>query len=159
MVAHERSAQNLIPVRSSIGQQTAPVSLDQLRPLLHGLNREQRQAVTHGTGPLLVLAGPGTGKTEVVTRRVAWLIASKRARPREILALTFTAKAAAEMQARIDVLVPYGQADTTVQTFHAFGDAVLREHAFELGLAGDLRLLSRAEAILLLREELFSLGL
>ena len=61
---------------------------------------------THGEGPLLVVAGPGTGKTEVVTRRVAWLIATKRARPREILALTFTDRAADEMQARVDLLVP-----------------------------------------------------
>ena len=97
-----------------------------------GLNREQRRAVTHGDGPLLVIAGPGTGKTEVVTRRLAWLIATKRARPREILALTFTDNAAQEMQARVDVLVPYGQADAAIHTFHAFGDRLLREHAFEL---------------------------
>jgi DNA helicase II / ATP-dependent DNA helicase PcrA len=137
----------------------APVSLEQVGALLRGLNREQRRAVTHPEGPLLVLAGPGTGKTEVITRRIAWLISTKRALPREILALTFTAKAAAEMQARVDLLVPYGQADTAVHTFHAFGDRILREHAFELGLPGDLRLISRAEAIVLLREHVFSLGL
>ncbi|CAN5624358.1 hypothetical protein BH23CHL6_BH23CHL6_01570 [soil metagenome] len=137
----------------------APVSLRHVSDLLRGLNREQRRAVTHGTGPQLVLAGPGTGKTEVVTRRVAWLIATKKARPREILALTFTDKAAAEMQARVDVLVPYGQADAAIHTFHAFGDRLLREHAFELGLGGDLRLLSRRELIVLLREHVFELGL
>ncbi|MDQ3938835.1 MAG: UvrD-helicase domain-containing protein, partial [Chloroflexota bacterium] len=137
----------------------APVSLDRVSALLSGLNREQRQAVTHGTGPQLVLAGPGTGKTEVITRRVAWLIATKRARPSEILALTFTEKAASQMQTRVDLLVPYGQADAAIHTFHAFGDRVLREHAFELGLPGDLRLLSRGEAIVLLREHLFTLGL
>ena len=137
----------------------APVSFEHVRRLLRGLNREQRQAVTHREGPLLVLAGPGTGKTEVITRRVAWLIATKRAHPRQIVALTFTHKAASEMQARVDLLVPYGQADAAIHTFHAFGDRILREHAFELGLPGDLRLLSRAEAILLLREQLFDLGL
>ncbi|HEY7600326.1 MAG TPA: ATP-dependent helicase, partial [Candidatus Limnocylindrales bacterium] len=110
-------------------------------------------------GPQLVIAGPGTGKTEVVTRRVAWLIATKRALPREILALTFTDAAAREMQARVDVLVPYGQADAAIHTFHALGDRLLREHAFELGLPGDVRLISRAEAIVLLREQLFDLGL
>ncbi|HSH22125.1 MAG TPA: UvrD-helicase domain-containing protein, partial [Candidatus Caenarcaniphilales bacterium] len=137
----------------------APVSLEHVTSLLRGLNREQRRAVTHGDGPQLVLAGPGTGKTEVVTRRVAWLIATKRARPREILALTFTDRAASEMQARVDVLVPYGQADAAIHTFHAFGDRLLREHAFELGLPGDLRLVSRNELVVLLREHLFSLGL
>jgi DNA helicase II / ATP-dependent DNA helicase PcrA len=137
----------------------APVALAQVRQLLVGLNRQQRQAVTHGEGPLLVVAGPGTGKTEVITRRAAWLIATKRALPREILALTFSHKAAAEMQARVDVLVPYGQADTAIHTFHAFGDRLLREHALELGLPGDVRLISRPEAMLLLRQELFSLGL
>lgn len=141
------------------GGGAAPVALAEVRRLLSGLNRQQRAAVTHGEGPLLVLAGPGTGKTEVITRRIAWLIATKRALPRQILALTFTHKAAFEMQARVDVLVPYGQADTAIHTFHAFGDRVLRENAFELGLPGDVRLLSRAEAVLLLREELFSLGL
>ena len=127
--------------------------------LLRGLNREQRTAVKHGDGPLLVVAGPGTGKTEVVTRRLAWLIATKRARARQILALTFTDNAAQEMQARVDLLVPYGQADTAVHTFHAFGDRLLREYAFELGLPGDIRLINRAEAIVLLREHLFELGL
>ncbi len=127
--------------------------------LLRGLNREQRRAVTHMDGPALVVAGPGTGKTEVVTRRVAWLIATRRALPREILALTFTDNAAQEMQARVDVLVPYGQADAAIHTFHAFGDRLLREHAFELGLASNLRLLSRPELILFLREHLFDLGL
>lgn len=137
----------------------APVSLDAVSGLLSGLNREQRRAVAHGEGPQLVVAGPGTGKTDVVTRRVAWLIATKRARPREILALTFTDNAASEMQARVDLLVPYGQADASIHTFHAFGDRLLREYAFELGLPGDVRLINRAEAIVLLREHLFELGL
>src|SRR3954454_10144192 len=138
---------------------SAPAASDSAAALLRGLNREQRRAVTHGDGPALVIAGPGTGKTEVVTRRVAWLIATKRALPREILALTFTDNAAQEMQARVDLLVPYGQADAAIQTFHAFGDGLLREHAFELGLGGSLRLLTRAELIVFLRERVFELGL
>ena len=105
-----------------------------LEALLGGLNPEQLRAVTHGDGPLLVVAGAGTGKTQVVTRRIAWLIATRRARPSEILALTFTDKAAAEMQARVDGLVPYGYTDTAISTFHAFGDRLIREYAFELGL-------------------------
>ncbi len=136
-----------------------PVDLDVVKRLLAGLNREQRQAVTHREGPQIVLAGPGTGKTEVVTRRIAWLIATRRALPREVLGLTFTDNAAQEMQARVDALVPYGQADTQIHTFHAYGDRLIREHAFELGLSGDLRLLSRAEAVVLLRDNMFELGL
>ncbi len=138
---------------------SAPVSLEAVSRLLNGLDAEQRQAVTHGEGPLLVVAGPGTGKTRVITRRIAWLIATKRARPSEILALTFTDKAADEMQARVDELVPYGQSDTAIHTFHAFGDRLIREFALELGLTTDLRVLSRAEAAILLRERLFALDL
>src|SRR6185503_16270589 len=71
-----------------------PVGLD---ALLGGLNPDQFRAVTHGAGPLLIVAGAGTGKTQVSTRRIAWLIATRRAHPSEILALTFTDKAAEEM--------------------------------------------------------------
>jgi DNA helicase-2/ATP-dependent DNA helicase PcrA len=137
----------------------APVSLPRVAELLHGLDPAQRRAVTHGEGPLIVIAGPGTGKTEVITRRVAWLIATKRARPSEVLALTFTDRAADEMQARVDVLVPYGHAEAAIHTFHAFGDRLLREFAFELGLPAEPRVISRAEAVVLLREHLFQLGL
>ncbi len=137
----------------------APVDLDVVRPLLAGLDRDQRRAVTHKGGPLLVVAGPGTGKTEVITRRIAWIIATKRARPREILALTFTDKAAAEMQGRVDLLVPYGQADSSILTFHAFGDMLLREHGHELGLPDSPRVIGRGEQVVLLREHLFELGL
>jgi DNA helicase-2/ATP-dependent DNA helicase PcrA len=127
--------------------------------LVGGLNPEQLRAVTHGEGPLLVVAGAGTGKTEVITRRIAWLVATRRARPSEILALTFTDKAAEEMQLRVDQLVPYGYVDTSISTFHAFGDRLIREFAFELGLSPDVRVLSRAEVVVFLRERLFELGL
>ncbi len=137
----------------------APVALATVAALLRDLDGPQRRAVTHGEGPLVVVAGPGTGKTRVITRRVAWLIATKRARPAEILALTFTEKAAAELQGRVDELVPYGYADVTTQTFHAFGDRLVRDHAFELGLPPEPRLLSRPAAAGFIRERLFELGL
>ena len=105
------------------------------------------------------MAGAGTGKTQVITRRIAWLIATRRARPSEILALTFTDKAAAEMQVRVDQLVPYGYTDTTISTFHAFGDRLIREYALELGLPSDVRVLTRAEVVIFLREHLFSFEL
>jgi DNA helicase-2/ATP-dependent DNA helicase PcrA len=133
-----------------------PAGLD---ALLGGLNPEQLKAVTHGEGPLLVVAGAGTGKTQVITRRIAWLIATRRARPSEILALTFTEKAAAEMQVRVDQLVPYGYTDSTIGTFHAFGDRLIREYALELGLPTDVRVLSRAETVIFLRERLFAFEL
>jgi DNA helicase-2/ATP-dependent DNA helicase PcrA len=132
---------------------------DGLADLLGGLNADQRRAVTHGDGPLLVVAGAGTGKTQVITRRIAWLIATKRAKPSEILGLTFTDKAAEEMQLRVDQLVPYGYADTAISTFHAFGDRLIREFAFELGRSPDLRVLSRPEVVVFLRERLFELDL
>ncbi|MDR5695234.1 MAG: ATP-dependent DNA helicase [Armatimonadota bacterium] len=127
--------------------------------ILADLNEEQRRAVTHGEGPLLIVAGAGTGKTTVITRRIAYLIATKRARPREILALTFTDKAAAEMEERVDLLVPYGYADVWISTFHAFGDRILRENALEIGLNPDFRILSKAEQIIFFREHLFDFPL
>ncbi len=134
----------------------APVGID---ALLDGLNPEQRRAVCHDRGPLLVVAGAGTGKTQVITRRVAWLIATRRAKPSQILALTFTDKAAQEMQARVDQLVPYGYTDAVVSTFHAFGDRIVREFALELGLGGESRVLTRPETVIFLRERLFRFDL
>jgi ATP-dependent DNA helicase UvrD/PcrA len=133
-----------------------PAGLD---ALLGGLNPDQLRAVTHGEGPLLVVAGAGTGKTQVITRRLAWLIATRRAKPSEILALTFTDRAAEEMQIRVDQLVPYGYTDSSISTFHAFGDRLIREYALELGLPTDVRVLSRPEVVIFLREHLFELGL
>ncbi len=138
------------PARRLVPAAPAPIDLEVVAGLLRGLDRQQRQAVTHGDGPIMVLAGPGAGKTHVVTRRIAWLIATKRARPEQILALTFTERAADEMQARVDLLVPYGQAGTDVMTFHAFGDRLVRDHALELGLPGEPRVLGRTEAAILL---------
>ncbi len=113
----------------------------------------------HGDGPLLVVAGAGTGKTQVITRRISWLIATRRARPSEILALTFTDQAADEMQVRVDQLVPYGYTDTAISTFHAFGDRLVREFALELGLPADVRVLSRPETVVFMREHLFEFEL
>jgi DNA helicase-2/ATP-dependent DNA helicase PcrA len=145
--------------RESAGRPAQPAQPAGVEALLANLNAQQRRAVTHGDGPLLVVAGAGTGKTQVVTRRIAWLIATKRAKPSEILALTFTDKAAEEMQLRVDQLVPYGYTDTLVATFHAFGDRVVREHALELGLPSEPRVLTRAETVIFLRERLFRLEL
>ncbi|MDR5683924.1 MAG: ATP-dependent DNA helicase [Armatimonadota bacterium] len=139
---------------------TAPqVPTSPIERVVDGLNDEQRRAVAWDSGPLLIIAGAGTGKTAVITRRIAYLITSKRARPSEILALTFTDKAAAEMEERVDVLVPYGYTDIWISTFHAFGERVLRDNALVLGLPPDFRVLDRAEQVLFLRENLFELPL
>jgi DNA helicase-2/ATP-dependent DNA helicase PcrA len=127
--------------------------------ILENLNSEQIKAVVHKGGPLLIIAGAGTGKTTVITRRIAWLISEKLAKPSEILALTFTDKAANEMEARVDVLVPYGYVDVAISTFHAFGDRALRDHAIELGLRPDYRVLSYAEQLVFLRQNLDKLPL
>jgi DNA helicase-2/ATP-dependent DNA helicase PcrA len=127
--------------------------------VLDGLSERQRAAVLHGEGPLLIIAGAGTGKTTVLTRRIAHLISSKRVRPEEVLALTFTEKAAVEMAERVDQLIPYGYAETWIGTFHAFGDRILREWALEVGLGPEFRVLTRPEQIIFLRERLWRLPL
>ena len=147
---------DLVPV---IDPDLVPEPGTGLAALLAGLNPDQRRAVTHEDGPLLVVAGAGTGKTQVITRRIAWLVATRRARPSEILALTFTDKAAEEMAVRVDQLVPYGYTDTGISTFHAFGDGLIRHYALELGLPTDVRVLTRPEVVIFLREHLFEFEL
>lgn len=127
--------------------------------VLEGLTPEQHQACCHGLGPLLIVAGAGTGKTTVITRRIAYLILSGQARPEEILALTFTDKAAQEMQERVDLLLPLGYVDTTICTFHSFGDRILRQFALELGLQQDYKMLDDTGQVLFLRRHLFRLPL
>jgi ATP-dependent DNA helicase UvrD/PcrA len=127
--------------------------------ILKDLTEAQRAAVTHEIGPLLIIAGAGTGKTTVITHRIAYLIATRKARPSEVLALTFTDKAAAEMEERVDTLVPYGYADVQISTFHAFGDRLIKENALELGLTPDFRVLTRAEQVIFLRDHLFEFPL
>ncbi|MCL4822483.1 MAG: DEAD/DEAH box helicase [Vicinamibacteria bacterium] len=124
-----------------------------------GLSAAQREAVLHGQGPLLIIAGAGTGKTTVLTRRIAHLITSRLARPEQILALTFTDKAALEMAERVDQLIPYGYAETWIATFHAFGDKVLRDHALDAGLDPGFRVLTQPEQVIFLRERLWRLPL
>src|SRR3989344_7812532 len=94
------------------------------------LNKEQLEAVRHspptGGGPLLIIAGAGTGKTTVITERIKYLIKSSIVKPSEILALTFTEKASREMQERVDVAMPYGYTQMWISTFHSFCDRILR---------------------------------
>lgn len=127
--------------------------------LLENLNKEQLEAVTHTGSPLLIVAGAGTGKTKVITTRIAYLINQKLARPEEILALTFTEKAASEMEERVDLLVPYGYISTQISTFHAFGELILSEFAFNLGINNDFNLLSTEKQVILFNEHIFDFNL
>ncbi|HSA84423.1 MAG TPA: UvrD-helicase domain-containing protein, partial [Patescibacteria group bacterium] len=123
------------------------------------LNKEQLQAVTHGDGPLLIIAGAGTGKTTVITKRIEHLILEKNISPSNILALTFTEKAAAEMETRIDQILPYGYSTMWIETFHAFCDRVLRQEAIHIGLTPKYDLMTEAESLLFLKKHLFDFEL
>jgi len=120
--------------------------------LLENLNREQLAAVTHDSGPLMIIAGAGTGKTTVITHRIGWLIEQGKAKAEEILALTFTEKAAAEMEERVDRLLPFGYLDLWISTFHGFCERLLKQHALDIGIPNDFKLLNQTDAWLLVRQ-------
>ncbi len=123
------------------------------------LNKEQKQAVEHGEGPLLIIAGAGTGKTTVITERIKWLVSSEKAKSSEILALTFTDKAAREMEERVDIAMPYGYTDMWISTFHSFCDRVLRQEALQIGLDPGYKLMAQAETTQFLINNLFKFKL
>lgn len=123
------------------------------------LNKEQLAAIKYGKGPLLIIAGAGTGKTTVITERIKYLILSKLAKPDQILALTFTEKAAREMEERVDVAMPYGYTQMWISTFHSFCDRILRREALHIGLDPKYKLASQAETIQFIRNNLFAFDL
>ncbi len=102
--------------------------------LLEGLNPRQREAVVHAGSPLLIVAGAGSGKTRVLTHRIAWLLAERDVHPGEIMSITFTNKAAAEMKARVDALVGRRGNAMWVSTFHSMCVRILRREAKHLGV-------------------------
>ncbi len=122
--------------------------------LLENLNKEQTEAVKHEQGPLLIVAGAGTGKTTVITRRIAYLIEQGLAKPDEVLALTFTDKAAGEMQDRLAQLLPLGYYDMWISTFHSFCQRILEQHGLDIGLPGDFKLLNETAAWVLIHDNL-----
>jgi len=123
------------------------------------LNKQQLTAITHISGPLLIIAGAGTGKTTVITERVKWLVTQGMAGPEEVLALTFTEKAALEMEERIDAAMPYGFTQMWVMTFHGFCDRILRDEGIHIGLNPRYKLITETSAVSLLRRHLFDFDL
>lgn len=119
------------------------------------LNKNQREAVEYNQGPLLIIAGAGTGKTLVLVEKIKYLIKKNLAKPEEILVLTFTEKAASEMEERVDKALPYGYFQTWIATFHSFCDRILREEAANIGLSPGYKLQTQAESILYLKNNLF----
>ena len=122
-------------------------------PYLAGLNPEQRLAVETLDGPVLVLAGAGTGKTRVLTVRIAHILATGRARPSEILAVTFTNKAAREMKARVGEIVGHVvEGMPWLGTFHSIGVKILRRHAELIGLKTDFTILDVDDQVRLMKQ-------
>ncbi|PIS21868.1 hypothetical protein COT51_00480 [candidate division WWE3 bacterium CG08_land_8_20_14_0_20_41_15] len=123
------------------------------------LNVNQKKAIYHESGPLLVVAGAGTGKTRVITERIKFLIEEQKINPQHILALTFTEKAAGEMLSRVDESMPLGYEEPWLSTFHSFADRILREEALSFGLDPSYKILTRPQEWLLIRENLFKFEL
>jgi len=131
---------------------------DRAERLLGGLNEPQRQAVVHGEGPLLVLAGAGSGKTRVLTHRIAYLLATGVARPGEILAITFTNKAASEMRERVGALVGRSVRAMWVTTFHSACARMLRADAEKLGYARTFTIYDESDSLRMLKRCMAELG-
>jgi len=120
--------------------------------LLEGLNAPQREAVTHTGGPLLILAGAGSGKTRVLTHRIAYLVHTGLARPDELLAITFTNKAAQEMRERVELLLGRSTRGMWVLTFHAACTRMLRVHADRLGYSRQFTIYDQADSRRLVKQ-------
>jgi len=125
--------------------------------LLEDLNPPQREAVSHGEGPLLVLAGAGSGKTRVLTHRIAWLLATGQARPNQILAITFTNRAAQEMRERVGALVGGVERRMWVMTFHAACARLLRMEAERLGYTKSFTIYDESDSLRMLKRCLVDL--
>src|SRR5690606_16253334 len=127
--------------------------------LLEDLNPPQREAVLHGDGPLLVLAGAGSGKTRVITRRIAWLVEERGVAPWEIFAVTFTNKAAREMRERLATLLGDRARWATVSTFHSAAALILRREAEAAGLSKSFVIYDDGDQLSLMKRILRERGL
>ncbi len=140
------------------GAPTEP-GADRAERLLAGLNDPQREAVRYGEGPLLVVAGAGSGKTRVLTHRIAYLLATGAARPGEILAITFTNKAAKEMRERVEALVGRSARAMWVTTFHSACARMLRADAERLGYSRSFTIYDESDSRRMLKRCMAELGI
>src|SRR5438477_11211272 len=124
---------------------------------LDSLNPEQREAVLHIKGPLLILAGAGSGKTRVITSRIAYLVGDGHARPEEVLAVTFTNKAAGEMRARVEALVGSDCSRMWLSTFHSMCARLLRREAPAIGLSRDFVIYDSSDQLTVVKQALKAL--
>jgi DNA helicase-2/ATP-dependent DNA helicase PcrA len=125
----------------------------------HKLNKNQEEAIKYIDSPLLIVAGAGTGKTTVITQKIAHIIKNNLAKPEEILALTFTDKAAQEMQERLDNLLEISYSEMQISTFHSFCRKVLANYGLDIGLSNRFKLLTETEIWLLIRENIHKFNL
>ena len=135
-----------------------PPTADRIEQLLDGLNDPQREAVTHDSGPLLVLAGAGSGKTRVLTHRLAWLVETGRASSGEILAITFTNKAAEVMRGRVEHLLGHSTRGMWVMTFHSACARILRVEAERIGYTRGYTIYDQSDSRRLIKQCLDELG-
>jgi DNA helicase-2/ATP-dependent DNA helicase PcrA len=142
-----------------LGEAMANPHAEHLQELLEGLNEPQREAVTHGEGPLLILAGAGSGKTRVLTHRIAFLVYTDQAQAGEILAITFTNKAAQEMRLRVERLLGHGTRGMWLMTFHAACARMLRSDVERLGYTRQFTIYDQADARRLTKRCIEDLGL
>src|SRR5215469_10928453 len=140
----------------SAGRRRPGMAHEGEQDLLDDLTPAQREAVTHFEGPLLILAGAGSGKTRVITRRIAWLL-QQGVRPGAILAITFTNKAAGEMKQRVEALLPGNR--VWISTFHSFGVRVLRQYADRLGLDRNFTIYDQADRTRLVKQAIVALDM
>ncbi len=123
------------------------------------LNTEQEAATNFTSGPSIIIAGAGTGKTRVLTEKIKRLVVDKKISPRCILALTFTEKAAGEIEERVDKALPYGYTEAWIMTFHSFADRILRENGTHIGISPSYRLLTGTDSVLFFKSHLHKFSL
>src|SRR5690606_24922019 len=141
------------------GGRTVEVRDVSVQALLEGLNPQQRQAVESTEKPLLIMAGAGSGKTRVLTHRIAYLIATRKAPPWSILAITFTNKAAREMQDRVATLVGPAARDIWVSTFHSMCVRILRKDIHRLGYTSNYAIYDSADQLTVIKSCLKELNI
>ncbi len=148
--------QSAIPRSVATPQSDDPEAVNKI---LHGLNPQQLEAVKTVSGPLLIIAGPGSGKTRVLTHRIAYLIEAEGVWPRRICAVTFTNKAAQEMKIRLERLIGLRNKELTVGTFHALGARILRQHAEEVGYSKDFVIYDDEDQVGVVKQAMRDIGL